>query len=312
MIQPFEPSHRSSPAPGARALAVPCLFAALLAIDGCGFSVFGHHFFGGPAEPTAKSAHSRHDAAPTEASAGADARAETDAHPSDPYWPYQVAQEALAHDSLSAAEEALRVSLARDSLYAPALSGLSKLLFDSGRHDEAIARLSAALASGRAYDDPTRQILLAELALHQDALGRPDLARASVAAMPDPDLKQSRSALVYVTLRGEAPDSAADLAERALGGDSRNPVHLNNYGITRLRAGDLDAAQKAFGDAIAGDPSLPGPYYNLTILEKFYRFDDANAARWFHAYWKLSHSDPDSLSGLFHHDAGGPSAREEN
>lgn len=295
---------------------VPALAAfAMLAVNGCGFSIFGHRFFGGPAEPTARNTHaSKHEshAAPQAAPVALDARAETSAHPHDPFWPYQLAQECLGRDSVAAAEAALRASLDRDPGYAPALSSLSKLLYQSGRHDEAIQRLTAALAVTDRYDDETRQILIAELALHQDALGRPDLARASVASSPKPDLKQSRSALVYVMLRGEAPDSAADLAERALHGDSKDPVNLNNYGITRLRAGDLDAAAKAFGDAIADDPSLPGPYYNLAILDKFYRFDDASASRWFHAYWKLSHSDPDSLSGMFHADAGGAAARQEN
>jgi len=235
-----------------------------------------------------------------------------DAHPQDPYWPYQFAQENLARDSVQSAENALRVSLSRDAGYAPALSSLSKLLFDSHRHQEAIQLLTSALASPDRYDDETRQILLAELALHQDALGRPDLAHESVAAMPKPSLEQSRSALVYVTLRGEAPDSANQLAEKALHADSKSPVNLNNFGITRLRAGDLDGALQSFNDAIGRDPSLPGPYYNLAILEKFYRFDDVAAARWFHTYWKLSHSDPDSLFGLLHEGGTGPAARQEN
>ncbi|MGH7741618.1 MAG: tetratricopeptide repeat protein [Candidatus Eiseniibacteriota bacterium] len=300
----------------ARAAVLGFALGLVLALSGCGMSFFGHSLGGGPAEPTARrtaaSKPARHNKSSRGVKTDADPRAEMAAHPQDPYWPYTIANQCLARDSVAAAEALLRSALERDPGYAPALSSLSKIWFDSGRHEEAIRMLSAALDSPDRYDDETRQLLMAALALHQDALGRPDLARAALAGMPKPDLKQSRSALVYVRLRGEAPDSAGDLAERALHGDSNNPVHLNNFGITRLRAGDLDGANQAFIDAIQRDPSLPGPYYNLAILEKFYRFDDVAAARWFHAYWKLSHSDPDSLLGLFHADGTGPAARQEN
>lgn len=309
----------------ARAAAWGFALGVLLAANGCGVSLFGHRIGGGPASPTARATHDSNSTKPAKtakraehASASratkhdADARSEMIAHPQDPYWPFKFAEECLSRDSVAEAETALRASLERDGAYAPALSALSKLLYQSGRHEEAIPMLITALGSSTQYPDDTRQILLTELALHQDALGRPDLARQSVAAMPRPELKQSRSALVYVTLRGEAPDSAEELAEKALDADSRSAINLNNFGITRLRAGDPEGAKKAFDEAMERDPSLPGPYYNLTILEKFYRLDDPSAARWFHAYWKLSHSDPDSLFGLFHADGTGPAARKDN
>jgi tetratricopeptide (TPR) repeat protein len=289
--------------------------ALLFFVNSCGMSPFGHKIGGGPAEPTAREApkkSTKHAPAAPEQPRTLDARTEMASHPQDPYWPYRFAEESLTRDSLQAAEDALRLSLSRDAGYAPALSSLSKLLYEANRHEEAIQMLTSALASADRYDDETRQILLAELALHQDALGRPDLARESVAEMPKPSLDQSRSALVYVTLRGQAPDSAGDLAEKALHSDSKSPVNLNNFGITRLRVGDLAGALKSFNEAIERDPSLPGPYYNLAILEKFYRFDDVAAARWFHTYWKLSHSDPDSLFGMLHEGGTGPAARQEN
>jgi tetratricopeptide (TPR) repeat protein len=318
-------THDAKPTPAAMSRRVLALATASIALmlcaNGCSW-MFWHHASGGPAapvsrsEPKAKSGHKP--GAPAVAkhaqpeSGPPDARAQMAAHPQDPYWPYVFATECLARDSVAAAEAALRTALDRDAGYAPALSSLSKLMYQSGRHEDAITLLTNALAAADRYDDDTRQILLAELALHQDALGRPDLARASVAGMPRPSLKQTRSALVYVTLRGEAPDSASDLAEKALDGDSKSPINLNNFGITRLRAGDVDGALRAFNDALERDPNLPGPYYNLAILEEFYRFDDVAASRWFHSYWKLSHSDPDSLLGLFHSDGNGPAARKEN
>ena len=37
------------------------------------------------------------------------------------------------------------------------------------------------------------------------------------------------------------------------------------------------------------------PYYNLAILQRWYRMDPAAAAIRFKQYWNLSHADPDSL-----------------
>ena len=72
-------------------------------------------------------------------------------------------------------------------------------------------------------------------------------------------------------------------------------MHQNNFGITKLRAGDVRAAREAFLAAIELDAKLPGPYYNLAILEQFYTFDEPAARRWFDAYWQRAKDDPDSL-----------------
>jgi hypothetical protein len=47
------------------------------------------------------------------------------------------------------------------------------------------------------------------------------------------------------------------------------------------------------------DSHLPGPYYNLAILEKFYLLDDAAAAHWFQKFQQRSSDDPDGLAKLF-------------
>ena len=215
--------------------------------------------------------------------------------PAQPYWPYRMAEVYLEADSTAQAEAALENALARDPSYAPALSRLSRLYYDSGRHSLAIARLEAARQAAGGLAPP----LLAGLALHYDALHRVDEARAVMAQIPRSD-REAGSALVYLTLRGERPDSAGALADALLDRDSGSAANHNNLGITRLRAGDPVAARKAFLRAIDLDPRRAGPYYNLAILEKYYLFDDASAARWFKAYAQRSRQDPDSLFGVFY------------
>jgi hypothetical protein len=47
------------------------------------------------------------------------------------------------------------------------------------------------------------------------------------------------------------------------------------------------------------DPDLPGPLYNLAILEEFYLMNHEEAASWFERYWSLSQEDPDHLREVF-------------
>jgi predicted Zn-dependent protease len=229
----------------------------------------------------------------------AEARDQAALDPGQPYWPYRSAQVYVEHDSLARAEAALQAALARDPGYLPALMLLSKLYYDSGRNSDGVALLEAARTRPGAFPEGVPAPLLAGLALHYEALGRHDLASGVVSDAKRTDAGRAGTALVYVTLRGDHPEAAADLAKAALDDNPHSAANQNNYGITRLRAGDPAEARRAFMAAIDRDPELPGPYYNLAILEKFYLFEDQEAARWYQAYRKRSHADPDSLAGVF-------------
>lgn len=215
--------------------------------------------------------------------------------PTDPYGPFRVAQLELARDSSIAAERGLHAALARDPSYPPALALLSKLEFQSARHAEAIAMIEAARSHGAALPDA----VLEGLALHYDALGQTDKARDVMASLTGGGRDRTTSPIVFVLLRGATPDSAAELAREAAHRNPKSAVCQNNFGITRLRAGDPKEAREAFTKAIALDPSLPGPYYNLSILEKYYALDDSAAARWFALYRERSNVDPDGLARAF-------------
>jgi tetratricopeptide (TPR) repeat protein len=228
-----------------------------------------------------------------------EARAFAAAEPSQPYWPFRAATLLVQADSLARARASLAQALARDRGYVPALALLSELDAREGRHLEAAKRLEAARADAHRFPNGLPPALLGALALHYDALDRPDLAAATLATVPQSERGGLGTAAVYLTLRGDAPDSASALATTMMKRNPRDAACQNNYGIARLRAGDPKAARAAFLEAIERDPSLPGPYYNLAILEKYFAMDDDAAAKWYARYRERSSRDPDGLAEAF-------------
>lgn len=284
-----------------RACAALAFVFACLPSAGCGARMFARR--GGSPVPAALAANAHPKAARTGKSAKTTKAPKPEPapveDPRDPYWSWRSAERHVAADSLALAEAELNHALELDPAYAPALALLSRIYYDSGRHREAVTLLEPVRLQPDAYPPQARQLLLAGLALHEDALGQTERAREALAPVIDSGAKQAGSVATYVTLRGETPDAAAELAQDALHHEGKSAVNQNNAGITQLRAGDVDGARKAFTDAIARDATLPGPYYNLAILEKYYRFDDAAATRWFTEYWSRSHQDPDGLRSVF-------------
>ncbi len=210
--------------------------------------------------------------------------------------PSLVAKESGTSDGTTAASDTVEASwrarLAREPADAAALTRLSRLLYEQGRHAEAVALLEP-LREGRVrLASGDRAAALAGLAMHEAALGRDDAARVLLASLP---ADAAPGVAAYLAVRGFATDSALAATERALRVAPESAVLRNNRGIALLRAGDADAASAEFERAIALDPARPGPYYNLAILERFYRLDTATAQRRFQQYWSRSHADPDSL-----------------
>lgn len=189
-------------------------------------------------------------------------------------------------------EATWREALAHDSSDAVALTRLSRLLYEQGRHAEAVALLAPVREGRVKLANADRAAALAGLALHEAAMGREAEALALVSALP----RNSASGVAaFLAVRGTDTDSALTATERALRAGPESAALRNNRGIALLRSGDADAARSEFERAIALDPTRPGPYYNLAILERFYRMDPAAARRWFQQAWSRSHADPDSL-----------------
>ena len=224
-----------------------------------------------------------------------EARLRATEQPREPWWPYRVAELEAKWGRREASEAALRDALGREPGYGPALTSISKLLYVQGRHEEAVALLAPVRDGAIVMDEDDRAAAIAGLALHEAALGHDDRARAALAALEKSGRGGALAVSAYLAVRGTDHKAALDLTEAALRSAPRSAAAHNNRGIALLRAADPDQAEKAFERAIELDPALPGPWYNLAILERFYRMDQAKAAQRFRQYWARSHDDPDSL-----------------
>lgn len=294
---------------------------------GCGMRVFHR---GGPADVTApvagdaaeKPAGKGHKAHADKRKATAHAAAAlasdplAEAHermveePGEPWWPTRAAELEAAAGHAAAAENSLRTALARDSAYAPALTQLSRMLYEQGRHDEAVRLLEPVRDHRTSLGGGDRAAVLAGLALHEAALGHDDEARATLEMLGHADRDDAAGVAGYLAVRGSSADSAVKLTQAAVKAAPERAANHNNLGIALLRSADPDGAAREFERAMALDPALPGPWYNMAILERWYRLDRAAAAKRFQQYWTLSHADPDSLYNELAHEPPTPVAEE--
>jgi Tfp pilus assembly protein PilF len=227
----------------------------------------------------------------------ADARAQMQAHPREPYWPCLLGELQLASDSSAAAIASLQRSLAIDPDYAPAVSLLGRIYYDARMHAQAIGLLEGCLARNAGAPDELR----ASLALHYEAMGETANADAALAACPA-NARAAHGARTLAALRtGDAP-ALMEAARRALETDHRSAVNHNNYGIALLVAGKPEEARDAFRAALDIDDRLPGALYNMAIVETFYFFDDGAGREWYARYLRLSTDDPDNLRAHFEAD----------
>jgi tetratricopeptide (TPR) repeat protein len=267
----------------ARAAGLGCAAALLAAtVSGCGMIGLG-----GNTPPAKIDGNSRE-------AALADARSRSAMYPSEPYWPYRMGQVYAAMDSTAQATTALRAALARNADYAPALSLLSRIQYDTGQHSEAIAMLDGSIASHTDAPDELR----AALALHLDAVD--DIAGAeTMMATCTGASGDVYAARAYVSLRGNAPGTALAIAQAAVDANGKSAVNQNNYGVALLHAGKPMEAREAFRKALERDPNLPGALYNMSIVEVFYFFDENVGREWFDRYTQVALDDPDDLASVF-------------
>lgn len=297
--------------------------AVMLVLGGCGV------FRGAPDDPTALGVDELGaDAAAWEQTLESLA-ARRVADPGEPYWPHRIAELNLARRASSVApvsvpvpsdsgevaaggevEVWLRRALEADPGYAPSLTLLSRLLYEEGRHFEAIEILAPAV-EGQVMAGAAE--VRACLALHQIAAGDVRGAEATLAPLEarGEHWAQVGSVLTYARLHGERYREAPRWAERALEAEE-SAANCNNFGIALLQEGKPKEARGQFLRALELTPEHPGALYNLAIVERFYFFDEAAALAYFQRYRAVAREDPDGLAEIFGGSAAGDSVNGGN
>ncbi len=98
-------------------------------------------------------------------------------------------------------------------------------------------------------------------------------------------------AIVYRKL-GRNEDAAAAV-DKALALNPKNAAAMNQRGILAREAGDFDAAEAAYRQAIATDPAYPLAWLNLGILFDLYRQQPQEALAHYQRYRELLGEDTD-------------------
>lgn len=223
-----------------------------------------------------------------------EARAQRIAHPVEAYWPWRIAELELALGNRETAALELGQALELDPNHSPSLLLSSKLLYESGRNEEAIALLEGAIQRGA----PEADALRVALALNLEAIGAAEAAGEVLAACAGaPDVHPT--AETFISLRGDNYLQSRPIAEAALEADPASAANHNNYGIALLYDGEPEQARASFLEALELDPGLAGALYNLAIVEAYYFYDLDRGREWFRRYAALDDEDPDDLGTLF-------------
>lgn len=211
---------------------------------------------------------------------------------SEAYWPQRLAEIHFARAQRDSATHYCAEALRRSPDYPAALALRSRLHYELGEHQQAADMLRTADA--RQALSPA---LLAGLALHLERLEHYDAADAIYARLePAPE---TSSVLIYRRLSGEEFPQALELAEQAVARDPNDAQTLNNHAVALLYAGAPSRAKEQLLRAHALDAKLPGPLYNLAIVDRYYFFDEAASRQWLSDYLRLSSEDPDGLVESF-------------
>lgn len=165
------------------------------------------------------------------------------------------------------AEAAADRALALVPRYPPALSLKARAEVALGRPAEAVAMLEAVVARQPSVED------LLYLAERLEELGRPDAARERTAEAEALVAHDPRPMAHHLARRGEDPERALALAERAVG-ERATVEALATHALALARAGHADAAR----DAIARAQRLGTPDARLHLIASLVRITGGDRA----------------------------------
>lgn len=161
------------------------------------------------------------------------------------------------------AESAFEEALLRDPQHLKSMLGLSRVLIETGRPDEALEEIELAAA----VDSSAQVFRLKGRAL--DELGRPDeAAEAYLAAIARDDTDVwALNNLGYLYIRIAREDAAIGPLARAAELAPDRAVFQNNLGIALERVGYAGSAVEAYRAALAADSTFEKARVNLERVE---------------------------------------------
>ncbi len=174
----------------------------------------------------------------------------TETHPQNPWGFYMLGLSAWKAGNPTRAEEALRQAIALDSTHLKGRLNLSRVLIESGRPDDALVELEAAVEL-----DGTRGETYRLLGRAHDAR---DDVEAAIAAyrraivLDSTDVWALNNLGVLFVQLDRHEEGLGPLA-RATELRPNSPVFQNNFGLALERTGHLTAAVTAYTAALAAD-----------------------------------------------------------
>ncbi len=217
--------------------------------------------------------------------------------PDEPYWSFLQAEEYWRRNQPDLARAHLDTALTINPDYGPAAALLSRIEFEAGQYETAVALLREFIARNPDAPDPLR----VALALNLQALAEPERSAEILAACHDQS-GSVRTAQAFVQLQGAGFESSLPVVRAVVEANPNSAANHNNHGIALLYAGQPAEARAAFLRALEIDPDLPGGLYNLAIVENFYFFDRAAGQDYFQRYQTAMGNrpaaDPDDLGAI--------------
>jgi len=184
--------------------------------------------------------------------------------PTNPWGHYMLGLSAWKAGDRRTAETAYETSLSLDPRHVKSMLGLSRVLIEDGRADEALQELEFA-----AEVDPTSPQVFRLMGRAYGELGRTDDAVAAyldAIAQDDTDVWALNN-LGYLYIQTSQHSEAIGPLARAVEIAPDNALFQNNLGIALERIGFAGSAAEAFRAALAADATFAKAQVNLERVE---------------------------------------------